>query len=98
MSQDRNTVRVNIYGTEYPITAELDPAYIQKLAKYVDDRMNQIPIDATTQSMVRVAILAAFHIADELYREREDKEKAIKALDEQVATLMHRLDEALQTT
>ena len=97
MSQERNTVRVNIYGTEYPITAELDPAYIQKLAKHVDARMHEIPIDSTTQSMVRVAILTAFHIADELYRERKDKEKTIKALDDQIEILMHRLDQALET-
>ena len=52
MSQDKHTVRVKIYGTEYPIQAEADPAYIQKIAQYVDERMHEIPGDSTKQSLV----------------------------------------------
>ena len=97
MSQDKHTVRVKIYGTEYPIQAEADPAYIQKIAQYVDERMHEIPGDSTKQSLVGVAILTALNIADELYKERENKEQTITALDDQITDLIHRLEQALES-
>lgn len=96
MSEAIYTVRVNIYGTEYPIKADADPTYILRIAQYVDTKMRTIPDDAaTTHSLVGVAILTALSIADELYREREDKQKVIMELDDHIATLIQRLDQAL---
>jgi cell division protein ZapA len=94
MSQDKHTVRVHIFGTEYPIQAEADPAYIQKIAEYVDSRMREITGGA--HSTAGVAILTALNIADELYREREEKEKALSQLNDQIDALVRRLDQALE--
>ena len=49
MSQGKNTVRVHIFDTEYPIHAEEDPDYIQKIAAYVDRRMREIPGSTATR-------------------------------------------------
>jgi len=95
MSADKNTIRVRIYGTEYPIEAVADPAYIQRIAEYVDSRMKEIPGGVTGYSLAAMAILTALNIADELYKEREAKEKAFVSLDERIETLIHRADQAL---
>lgn len=94
MSQEKHTVRVKIYGTEYPIQANADPAYIQEIAQYVDARMHEIPADSTTHSLIGVAILTALNIADELYRERESNQKAITKIEEQLSALVRRLEQA----
>ena len=58
MSQEKGSVQVKIYGTEYPIKSEEDPDYIQKIAQYVDDRMHEIS-RGSTNSLPGVAILTA---------------------------------------
>lgn len=61
-------VKVNIYGTEYRVRGEADEAYIRKIADYVDNTMKQIASDGRHISPTRIAVLAAFNIADELHR------------------------------
>ena len=95
MSQERHTVRVTIYGTEYPIQADADSAYIQKIAQYVDTRMHEIPSGSTALSIMGVAILAALNIADELHREREERQHALAELNDNIETLIRRLEQVL---
>lgn len=97
MSQDKHTVRVKIYGTEYPIQAEADPTYIQEIAQYVDKMMHEIPGASAKQSLVGVAVLTALNIADELYKEREDKARTITALDDRLSALIRRLEQTLES-
>ena len=98
MSQETNTVRVNIFGTEYPIHAEEDPDYIQQIAAYVDRRMHEVPGSAASRSLASVAILTAVRIADELHKEREERdrlEKSLSGLDEKIMALIQRMDQVL---
>lgn len=98
MSQGTHTVRVNIFGTEYPIHAEEDPDYIQQIAAYVDQRMHEVPGSSATRSLASVAILTAVRIADELHKEREgrvEQEKSLSSLDERILALIQRMDQVL---
>ena len=98
MSQEKNTVRVHIFDTEYPIHAEEDPDYIQKIAAYVDRRMREIPGSTATRSLASVAILTAITIADELHKEREgrdEQEKSLSSLDDKIIALIQRVDQVL---
>jgi cell division protein ZapA len=61
------TVRVNIYGDEYPIKGNADPEYIYRVANYVDGKMRSITEKASPRDKLKVAILAAFNIASELF-------------------------------
>ena len=36
---DERVVPVTIYGQRYPVRSDLDPAYVARLASYVDERM-----------------------------------------------------------
>ena len=74
MGDDFNILKVMIYGTEYPIKGITDPEYIKKVAKYVDEKMKEINQTISIDSSLKVAILAALNITDELFREREKKE------------------------
>ncbi len=59
-------VKVQIFGQTYSIHGELDPAYVQKLATYVDEKMQAIASATATIDTHKVAVLAALAIADEL--------------------------------
>ena len=66
-------VKVQIFGQSYSIQGELDGKYVQKLAKYVDDKMHEIADVTKTVDTQKVAVLAALAIADELHNMQRDR-------------------------
>ena len=91
-------VKVEIFGQTYSIQGDLDQAYVQKLAKYVDQKMNTIADATRTVDTQKVAVLAALAIADELHsmqRDRSDHEELMREQAERCLTLV---DRALKQT
>jgi cell division protein ZapA len=64
-------VSVEIQGARYAIRSDLDERYIVRLATYVDAKMQRATNEVPTGESMKVAILAALNIADELFRVRE---------------------------
>ena len=62
------TIRVVIYNQTYSIRSDGDNQYITDLASYVDSKMREISSGTLTVDSLKVAILAALHIADEYYQ------------------------------
>jgi cell division protein ZapA len=60
-------VTVHIYDQTYHLRGQ-DPAYIEKLALMVDSKMRAVSAAGTTVDSLRVAVLAALNIADQLAR------------------------------
>ena len=67
------TIRVEIYNQTYSIRSDGDNQYIQDLAEYVDTKMREISSGTLTVDSLKVAILAALHIADEYYQLRSSQ-------------------------
>jgi cell division protein ZapA (FtsZ GTPase activity inhibitor) len=63
-------MHVDIQGQRYAIRSELDPKYVNDLAAYVDQRMERVGRELASTDGVRLAVLAALNIADELFRAR----------------------------
>jgi cell division protein ZapA len=87
------TVKVQIYGQTFSIRGELDEAYVQKLAAYVDAKMRTISDMTPTVDTQKVAMLAALAIADELHslkKERGEREELLKEQAERCLTLVER--------
>ena len=70
------TIRVEIYNQTYNIWSDGDTEYIIQLAEFVDSRMREISSGTLTVDSLKVAILAALHIADELHRLKNMHEQA----------------------
>jgi len=70
-----SVLKVKIYGTEYPIKGDSELEYIKQVAEYVDNKMREVNKIAPEISTLKVAILAALNIADELFKERINSEK-----------------------
>lgn len=99
MSDDYSILKVNIYGTEYPIRGNTDVEYIKKVAKYVDSKMREVNKNISIDSTLKVSILAALNITDELFQERE-RNQAVVADDEitaRIQKLNQDLDECLNS-
>ena len=60
-------MRVEIFDQSYHIRGEVDEAYMEELARYVDEKLRTVASAARTMDTQRVAVLAALNIADELH-------------------------------
>ncbi|MEP6635721.1 MAG: cell division protein ZapA [Acidobacteriota bacterium] len=85
------TIRVEIYNQTYNIRSDGDTEYIIQLAEFVDSRMREISSGTLTVDSLKVAILAALHVADELHRLKHLHEQA----DAQLATRSSECSEML---
>ncbi len=83
---------MNIFGTEYPIRGDSDVEYIKKVAAYVDRKMYEVEKNSSAKSTLKVAILTALNIADELFRERAEKEKLTHELEIKIRKLSNLLN------
>ncbi|MBN1595071.1 cell division protein ZapA [candidate division FCPU426 bacterium] len=70
MHEERHIIKVNIFGSEYAIRGEADETYIQSLAHYVDEKMKEISQSTHLTSPLKISILAAINMADEIFRLR----------------------------
>ena len=91
------TIRVEIYNQTYNIRSDGDSDYITQLAEFVDGRMREISSGTLTVDSLKVAILAALHIADELHRLKRLHEQADSQLASRSAECAEMLDRLLKT-
>lgn len=81
MTTEPNTQSVTIFGSEYKIRGA-DPDYIQVVAAYVDGKMRELTQRVPGGPPDKLAILASLNIADELFREREERTRRENELRE----------------
>ena len=91
-------MKVQIYDQTYNVAGDLDPAYVAELARHVDDKMRQIARATGTVDSVRVAVLAALAIADELYSLQQSREDSRKLLREEAKRCLKLIERALHQT
>ena len=92
----KNVVQVQIFGHGYTIRGEADQGYILDVAGYVDRKMREITEKLPVASLSKVAILASLNIADELFKERAQRDAQRQALGSRAARLNAVLDEVLE--
>jgi cell division protein ZapA len=95
-SNSSPTIRVEIYNQTYNIRSDGDTEYIIQLAEFVDSRMREISSGTLTVDSLKVAILAALHIADELHRLKNMHEQADAQLGARSAECAEMLDRLLK--
>jgi cell division protein ZapA len=101
-ARDFGAVVVDIYDQVYQLRGT-DPEHIEKLAEIVDSKMRAVSAHGTTVDSLRVAVLAALNIADELTALRARYEALAGSLNQQetsvrsrAGSLLGMLDEVLQ--
>ena len=69
-------VKVNILGQDYVVRSAAGQKYLEKVAAYVDEKMEEIKASGIDDSQqLRIAILAAMNITDELFTYKKEKQK-----------------------
>lgn len=89
---------VDIYDQIYHLRGP-DPKYLQQLSALVDAKMRAVAQHGTTVDSLRVAVLAALNIADELVTLRQQRDalagNVARSIKSRTETLAEMLDAAL---
>ncbi len=97
MTQEDNTIRLKIFGEEFTVKSKADEAYLQDVARYVDKHMREIAQNMpVSQPSLRVAVLAAMNISDEVFALRKEIDETSTVINEKATELNHLIEEALE--
>ena len=92
MPDEGRVVPVEIAGQRYPIRSSLDPEYVARLATYVDEKMRAAADTSPSGDSMRLAVIAALNVADELFRCRDANRARNGELAERTQELERLLD------
>lgn len=92
---DRGITTVRIFGKDYPIASDQNPEYVQRLAEFVDRKMNEIANGGDSLTSSRVAVLACLNIADDLMRTKNEKDRFIRLMEGRIAKVARMVEEKI---
>lgn len=83
MEEATAKVTARIMGEDYTIRGRAPREHIERIARYVDEKMLQISEAYPKLGTSRVAVLAAINMADELFKIKEQYEQLTRLLEEE---------------
>ncbi len=95
MTTDRKSIKVKIFGSEYPLRGESEE-FTKRVATYVDEMINTIHGKIPEQPTLTVAVLSALNITEDLFKEREQAKSVASLVEGEVSKLTDYLDACLR--
>jgi cell division protein ZapA len=86
------SVEVKILGQSYSIKTDEHEDYIRSLARYVDEKLKEIYSVAPNVSQTKATVMAAFGIADELFKLRIEQQDLDRMIEEKTKILSGLID------
>ncbi len=94
MAVDGKSIKVKIFGSEYPLRGESEDL-TKKVASYVDQMISTIHDKIPEQPPLTVAVLSALNITEDLFKEREKYRTLSSLVESEVLRLGEYLDKCL---
>jgi cell division protein ZapA len=91
-------VKVDIYDQSYNVSADQNEEYLKELAAYVDSKMRAIAESTHMVDSLKVAVLAALNVADEMFTLRERQQQIEGPLRKRVEKCVAMVEKALEHT
>jgi cell division protein ZapA len=88
-------LKIDIYDQSYNVNADGNEEYLKELAAYVDTKMREVADATHMADSLKVAVLAALNIADEMHGLRERQQRLEGPLRERVEKCVSLVEKAL---
>ena len=85
-------VEIKVFSQTYTVKTDAEEDYIQEVAKYVNEKMEEILKKTKSVSTLNVAILTALNIADDLLREKEKRTALLREVGAKSKDLVEKID------
>jgi len=92
----KQPVSVTILGERYTIRAAEDPAYVQRVAQYVETELAEVVKGSPSLPSSKAVVLASLNIADEIFKMEADRERSEAALAARLGELADLLGAGLE--
>lgn len=92
---ETSRVRVTIFGQTYTINGDAPGEYIQQLASYLNEKMEEVQANCAAANSAQVAILAALNVADEYFQLKKLKSGEENEVERRATALISMLDQGL---
>ncbi len=79
-------------GQKFVVRSESSEEYINEVAQYVDQKMNEVVKSSNAVASLNVAILAAMNIADEFMKYKMQKEKQWSSAEKKIKDVIELID------
>ena len=85
---DNQPIKVSIFGKDYTLRSDVGEEHIKKVAYFLDERMKMFAGQLTKKDPLKIAVLSALNIADELFRERMERDKNLHFVDKETKEIL----------
>ncbi len=92
---EKEEVIIKIFGNEFCLKGD-NKEYIHKLAQYVDDKIREVDKTTALGSSTKVAIYAAFQIADKMFRQEAETKDTEDKVNRKTSKMVKMLQEIIK--
>ena len=91
-------VEFELFGQRLTLRSEASPEYVRKLVDYLEEKIRVIERGSQMREPLRLSILAALHITDELFQLREQSAALPPDIRDRIQALVKTLNVVLSST
>jgi len=84
----KRSVTVDIAGQKFTLKTDADEGYVKSLARFVTEKIDDAKRGSKGMATQSVAILAAMHIADDLFQARRSEKDFRRRVKEKSKTIL----------
>ena len=92
------SIEVDVYGQKLALRPIEDESYAHELARYVEGQMQTIAQGTTRSTPIKVAILAAMNIADQLFRQERRRQAGEAEVERRAEGLLECIESRIGTS
>jgi len=85
-------VEIKVFGQTYTVKTDAEEDYIQEVARYVNEKMEEVLTKTKSVSTLNVAILTALNIADDLLKEKEKRTALRREVEAKSKDLVEKIE------
>ena len=97
MALNPKVLKVKILGQDYVIRSSAGQKYLNEVSAYVNEKMEEIKASGIDDSQqLRIAVLAAMNITDELFSFKKEKQKFVNQVEAKTRSITEFIDNRIE--
>ena len=93
MALNPKVLKVKILGQDYVVRSSAGQKYLNEVSAYVNEKMEEIMASGIDDSQqLRIAVLAAMNITDELFSYKKEKQKFVNQVEAKTLAITEFID------
>ena len=97
MALNPKVLKVKILGQDYVIRSSAGQKYLNEVSDYVNEKMEEIKTSGIDDSQqLRIAVLAAMNITDELFSYKKEKQKFVDKVEAKTLAITEFIDNRIK--